>query len=114
MQRKHPSAINKFDNKNIESGILPDRFTESTWSSAKWTTTTTRWQHAKHMTLSIYNFSAKRNPQIRSALFLGFAHREMVVPYLRFGLAYRSHLQGSCSPRRLIHPFYMLVGITLS
>jgi hypothetical protein len=30
MQWKGPSAINKFDNKNIELGILPDRFTEST------------------------------------------------------------------------------------
>jgi hypothetical protein len=39
---------------------------------------------------------------MRSALFSGFTERGMAVSYRRLGTTYRSHLQGSGSPRRAV------------
>jgi len=37
---------------------------------------------------------------MRSSLFWNFTQRRMVVHYQSYGTTYRSHIQGSCSPRR--------------
>jgi hypothetical protein len=37
---------------------------------------------------------------MRSALFWGITQRRMVILYRSFGTKYRSHLQGSRSPRK--------------
>ena len=39
--------------------------------------------------------------QFRSSLFWDITRRKLVVGYRRFGKTYRSHLQGSRSPKRL-------------
>ena len=38
---------------------------------------------------------------MRSALSWDFTQERMAIPYRRFGTTYRSHLQGSSSPRRV-------------
>ena len=39
--------------------------------------------------------------RLRSALFRDFTQRRVVIPCRRFGKTYRSHLQGTRSPRRI-------------
>jgi hypothetical protein len=60
------------------------------------------------MTRSVWTNEAKlrvasgirRHFNVWPALFLDFMKRGMVIPYRRFGTTYRSHFQGSSSPRR--------------
>ena len=45
--------------------------------------------------LQITRFQASAAKYMRTALFWAVTKREVVIPYRRFGTAYRSHLQGS-------------------
>jgi hypothetical protein len=48
------------------------------------------------------------------SLFWDFTQRKWVVSYRRFGTIYRSHLEGSSSPRRMQHAKRMRRVILLS